>query len=445
MATPPPSGMSPLEQALRAIAGERLQAVRQREDGATVVIEAEGLDDTARATLEAECQAAATRLGAAPLRIAMTASRRRRRIVAVGSGKGGVGKSTLSANLAVALARLGRRTGLVDADIYGPSQPRLLGTEGQRPEAEGKALIPVPSRFGVPMLSMGHLVRPGQPIAWRGPMAGNALGQLIDAQWGDVDTLVVDLPPGTGDVQLTMLQKHKPAGAVIVSTPQDLALIDARKGLAMFRKVGVPVLGIVENMSTFVCPKCGEHSDIFGHGGAEAEALRLGVPFLGAVPLDMEIRARSDSGQPITATDPDGAHAQIFRDIAKRTWAELEQARELAVRPPRLEVSAKGDALTVEFACGPKYELSAELLRVMSPSAEVQGHSADQRVTVGAKRNVKIKELRPVGNYAIRIAFDDGHDTGLYTWTYLQQLGREKEKRWGEYLEELAKKGLSRG
>jgi ATP-binding protein involved in chromosome partitioning len=208
----------------------------------------------------------------------------------------------------------------------------------------------------------------------------------------------------------------------------------------MFRKVGVPVLGIVENMSYFVCPKCGDRSDIFGHGGAEAEAQRLGVPFLGAVPLDMEIRARSDSGQPITATEPKGAHAQVFRDIAKRTWAELEQAKELAVRPPKLEIADGGRMLTVEFACGPKFELSAELLRVMSPSAEVQGHSPEQRVTVGAKRNVKIKELRPVGNYAIRIAFDDGHDTGLYTWTYLQQLGREKDKRWGEYLEELGKK-----
>jgi ATP-binding protein involved in chromosome partitioning len=253
------------------------------------------------------------------------------------------------------------------------------------------------------------------------------------------------MPPGTGDVQLTMAQQVPLSGAVIVSTPQDLALIDARKGLAMFRKVGVPVLGIVENMSTFICPKCGEHSDIFGHGGAEAEAQRLGVPFLGGVPLDMDVRLRSDTGQPITATVPDSAHAQIFREIAKRTWAELEQARHIAVRPPRLEITDKGAGLSVEFACGPTYELSAELLRVMSPSAEVQGHSPEQRVTVGGKRNVKIMELRPVGNYAIRIAFDDGHDTGLFTWTYLQQLGREKDKRWGQYLEELGKKGLSRG
>lgn len=322
MATPPPSGMSPLEQALRAIAGERLQAVRQREDGATVVIEAEGLDDTARATLEAECQAAATRLGAAPLRIAMTASRRRRRIVAVGSGKGGVGKSTLSANLAVALARLGRRTGLVDADIYGPSQPRLLGTEGQRPEAEGKALIPVPSRFGVPMLSMGHLVRPGQPIAWRGPMAGNALGQLIDAQWGDVDTLVVDLPPGTGDVQLTMLQKHKPAGAVIVSTPQDLALIDATRAIGLFEQGQVPLIGMVENMAGYLCPHCGQESEPFGHGGAQATAEQTGLPFLGRIPLSLAIRRDSDAGLPPAAGE--GPLAEGYLAIARAVAAWLD-------------------------------------------------------------------------------------------------------------------------
>jgi ATP-binding protein involved in chromosome partitioning len=313
---------------------------------------------------------------------------------------------------------------------------------------KGKTLKPMQG-YGLKAMSMGFMVDEETPVIWRGPMVVGALNQMLrDVAWGedgDLDVLIIDMPPGTGDVQLTMAQQVPLSGAVIVSTPQDLALIDARKGLAMFRKVGVPVLGIVENMSTFICPKCGEHSDIFGHGGAEAEAQRLGVPFLGGVPLDMEVRLRSDTGQPITATLPDSAHAQIFREIAKRTWAELEQARQIAVRPPRLEITDKGAGLTVEFACGPTYELSAELLRVMSPSAEVQGHSPEQRVTVGGKRNVKIRELRPVGNYAIRIAFDDGHDTGLFSWTYLQQLGREKDKRWGQYLEELGKKGLSRG
>jgi ATP-binding protein involved in chromosome partitioning len=369
-------------------------------------------------------------------------------LIAVASGKGGVGKSTVAVNLALGLQAAGKKVGILDADIYGPSQPRLLGLKGQPQVVKGKTLKPMQG-YGLKAMSMGFMVDEETPVIWRGPMVVGALNQMLrDVAWGedgDLDVLIIDMPPGTGDVQLTMAQQVPLSGAVIVSTPQDLALIDARKGLAMFRKVGVPVLGIVENMSTFICPKCGEHSDIFGHGGAEAEAQRLGVPFLGGVPLDMDVRLRSDTGQPITATLPDSAHAQIFREIAKRTWAELEQARQIAVRPPRLEITDKGAGLTVEFACGPTYELSAELLRVMSPSAEVQGHSPEQRVTVGGKRHVKIRELRPVGNYAIRIAFDDGHDTGLFTWTYLQQLGREKDKRWGQYLEELGKKGLSRG
>jgi ATP-binding protein involved in chromosome partitioning len=369
-------------------------------------------------------------------------------LIAVASGKGGVGKSTVAVNLALGLQAAGKKVGILDADIYGPSQPRLLGLKGQPQVIKGKTLKPMQG-YGLKAMSMGFMVDEETPVIWRGPMVVGALNQMLrDVAWGedgDLDVLIIDMPPGTGDVQLTMAQQVPLSGAVIVSTPQDLALIDARKGLAMFRKVGVPVLGIVENMSTFICPKCGESSDIFGHGGAEAEAQRLGVPFLGAVPLDMDVRLRSDTGQPITATLPDSQHAQIFRDIAKRTWDELETAKRNAVRPPRLETTAGGAGLTVEFACKSRYEFTAELLRVMSPSAEVQGHSADQRVTVGGKRNVKIKELRPVGNYAIRIAFDDGHDTGLFTWTYLQQLGREKDKRWGQYLEELGKKGLNRG
>ncbi|WP_072369168.1 P-loop NTPase [Hyphomicrobium sp. NDB2Meth4] len=369
-------------------------------------------------------------------------------IIAVASGKGGVGKSTVAVNLALGLAAAGKKVGILDADIYGPSQPRLLGLKGQPQVVSGKTLRPLEA-YGIKAMSMGFLVDEETPVIWRGPMVVGALNQMLrDVAWGengDLDVLVIDMPPGTGDVQLTMAQQVPLSGAVVVSTPQDLALIDARKGLAMFRKVGVPVLGIVENMSTFICPKCGERSDIFGHGGAEQEAARLGVPFLGAVPLDLDVRLRSDTGQPITATLPDSLHAKLFKDIAVRTLDELETAKRNMVRPPKLEITDGGAGLKVEFACGSKYELTAEMLRVMSPSAEVQGHSIEQRVTVGNKRNVKISELRPVGNYAIRIAFNDGHDTGLYTWTYLQQLGREKEKRWGEYLEELAKKGLSRG
>jgi ATP-binding protein involved in chromosome partitioning len=246
-------------------------------------------------------------------------------------------------------------------------------------------------------------------------------------------------------VQLTMAQQVPLSGAIIVSTPQDLALIDARKGLNMFRKTDIPVIGIIENMSYFVCSKCGERHEIFGHGGAKNEAEKLGVPFLGGVPLDLAIRERSDSGQPITATLPDSVHAQIYRDIAAKAWSELAAAQGTRVKPPRLEPTPDRSTLRIVFEEAAPIELSAEMLRVMSPSAEVQGHSPEQRVTVAKKRNVKIRDLQPVGNYAIKIVFDDGHDTGLYTWPYLQLLGKEKGQRWAGYLQELERKGLSRG
>jgi ATP-binding protein involved in chromosome partitioning len=366
-------------------------------------------------------------------------------MIAVASGKGGVGKSTTAVNLALGFRAIGLKAGILDADIYGPSQPRLLGLTGRPQVVAGKTMMPMQG-YGLQVMSMGFLVDEGTPIIWRGPMVVSALNQMLrEVAWDDLDVMVIDMPPGTGDVQLTMAQQVPLSGAVIVSTPQDLALIDARKGLNMFRKVDVPVLGIIENMSYFICPKCGERSDIFGSGGAEIEADKLGVPFLGAVPLHMEIRSRSDAGQPIVATNPDSPHAQIYREIAARSWAEVQAAEGTRVKPPKLEISPNRDALAVTFDDGESYELSAEMLRVMSPSAEVQGHSPDQRVTVARKRNVKIRELRPVGNYAVRIVFDDGHDTGLYAWSYLQILGREKEQRWAEYLRELEQKGLSRG
>jgi ATP-binding protein involved in chromosome partitioning len=253
------------------------------------------------------------------------------------------------------------------------------------------------------------------------------------------------MPPGTGDVQLTMAQQVPLSGAVIVSTPQDLALIDARKGLNMFRKVDVPVLGIIENMSYFICSKCGERHEIFGHGGAEAEAKALGMTFLGAVPLHIDIRARSDSGQPIVASSPSGIHAQIYRDIAAKTWNELEMSEGRRLAPPRLSVVDDGAMLEVAFDARSPFRLPAEMLRVMSPSAEVQGHAPDQRVTVAKKRNVRIRELQPVGNYAVKIVFDDGHNTGLYAWNYLDTLHAERDSRWAAYLSELKAKGLDRG
>lgn len=286
---------------------------------ASIVLDVTGLGEAARAELEADVRAAAAALpGIDAVRVLMTSERRTRRLIAVASGKGGVGKSTIAANLAIALHARGRRVGLVDADIYGPSQPRLLGVEGVRPQAREKVLLPVETRFGVPMLSMGGLVAEGQAIAWRGPMAGGALGQLVDADWGDAELLVLDLPPGTGDVQLTMIQKHKPAGAVIVSTPQDLALIDATRAIDLFNKAGVPVIGLIENMSGYACPHCGELSDPFGAGGAEAAAAKLGIPFLGRVPLEMAIRAASDAGEPPAAGN--GPAAQLFAGLAE--WVD---------------------------------------------------------------------------------------------------------------------------
>ena len=365
-------------------------------------------------------------------------------IVAVASGKGGVGKSTVAVNLALGFQAIGLRAGILDADIYGPSQPRLLGINGRPEPVDGKRLGPLEG-YGLKVMSMGFMVEEGTPIVWRGPMVVNALAQMLrEVAWGDLDVLVIDMPPGTGDVQLTIAQQVPLAGAVIVSTPQDLALIDARKGLAMFRKVSVPVLGIVENMSYFIAPDTGARYDIFGHGGAKAEAEKLGVPFLGEVPLTIEVRETSDAGRPVVATAPDSPSADVFRAIAANAWSELEKASGRGMKPPTLEVVHGGEALRVTFATRDDHELSAEFLRVLSPSAEVQGHSKEQRVTVGGKKNVKIRELRGVGNYAVRIVFDDGHDTGLFTWSYLHMLSLQKDKRWGEYLAELKEKGLSR-
>ncbi len=314
-----------LAQALATAAGDRLQTCKLADGVATIMLEVGGLERLDRDKLEMAVRDAARQAGVAEVRLGMTADRKARVIVAVGSGKGGVGKSTLSANLAVAMARLGRKVGLVDADIYGPSQPRLLSTEGRRPEAEGNKMIPIDSPYGVPMLSMGHLVQPGQAIAWRGPMAGNALGQLIDAHWGETEIIVVDLPPGTGDVQLTMLAKHKPAGAVIVSTPQDLALMDATRAIGLFEQGQVPLIGMVENMAGYICPHCGEGSDPFGHGGAEAAAKTMGLPFLGRVPLDLAIRQASDAGDPPAAGDT--PQAEAFLSIARGVLAWLDAKR----------------------------------------------------------------------------------------------------------------------
>jgi ATP-binding protein involved in chromosome partitioning len=258
-------------------------------------------------------------------------------IIAVASGKGGVGKSTTAVNLALGLRDLGLKVGVLDADIYGPSMPKLLAIR-ERPQTIGGTRLKPIERHGMAVMSIGFLIDEETPMIWRGPMVMSALTQMLrEVEWGALDIMVVDMPPGTGDAQLTMAQQVPLKGAVIVSTPQDLALIDARRGIAMFRRVNVPVLGIVENMSYFLCPHCGGRSDIFGHGGARAEAERLGVPFLGEVPLDMEIREKSDAGLPVVATAPDGAHARIYRDIAARVRDGLSGASRPA---PKIVIEA---------------------------------------------------------------------------------------------------------
>ena len=295
----------------------RVSSAALKDRRATLVLDVSGLGTAEREALERDLTARLTaRDDVDEVRVVMTAERNTPRIIAVGSGKGGVGKSTLTANLAIALARRGMKVGLVDADIYGPSQPVLFDTADAKPEARDNKLVPVESRFGVPLLSMGHLVAPGRAIAWRGPMVGNALSQLLDAHWENRELILIDLPPGTGDVQLTMLQKYKPAGAVLVSTPQDLALIDTARAGQLFDAAGVTVIGLVENMAGYACPHCGEVSDPFGAGGVEAAAQRLDLPFLGRIPLDLAIRQGSDAGEPPAAGD--GPQAKPFHDIAGR-------------------------------------------------------------------------------------------------------------------------------
>jgi len=299
---------------------DRIRSRRLKDGVATIIADASGLAQADARALEDELRFAALAVpGVTEARVAVTAAQPSRTLIAVGSGKGGVGKSTVAANLAIAIARSGRKVGLVDADVYGPSQPTILGT-ADRPTAADDKLIPVEAH-GLRFLSLGHLVSPGHALAWRGPMATGALARLMDADWGDTEILVVDMPPGTGDVQLSLIQKSRPTGAVIVSTPQDLSLIDATRAVDLFNKMSVPVLGLIENMATYHCPHCGEASHPFGTGGAEAAAGELGIPFLGRLPLSLAIREASDAGTPPAASD--GPDAQAFAAIAAKLLAAV--------------------------------------------------------------------------------------------------------------------------
>jgi ATP-binding protein involved in chromosome partitioning len=301
--------------------GERIRSRRVKGGVAMIIADATGLAEQERAALEEELRSAAEAIpGIGQAKVDLTISEPSRKMIAIGSGKGGVGKSTVAANLAIALARSGRKVGLIDADIYGPSQPTILGSDA-KPTAEDDRLIPVAAQ-GIKFLSLGQLVSPGHALAWRGPMATGALARLVEAVWGVCELLLVDLPPGTGDVQLSLIQRSRPEGAVIVSTPQDLSLIDARRAVDLFRKTSVPVLGIIENMATYTCPRCGEESHPFGHGGAEAAAAEMGVPFLGRLPLSLGIREASDSGHPPAAAN--GAEADAFAALAAKLLEMVE-------------------------------------------------------------------------------------------------------------------------
>lgn len=300
--------MDELTGRMAELTGGRASALKSTDGRLRLMLDVGGLSDAVRQEMERAVRAEAALHGLEKVDILMTAERVAQRLIAVASGKGGVGKSTLSANLAVAMRRMGRPVGLVDADISGPSQAMLLANS-DKPTATEKKLNPVTGAGDVPFLSMGQLVPDGAAIAWRGPMISNALAQMIDADWGSTSELVVDLPPGTGDIQLSMIQKHRPAGAVIVSTPQDLALIDAKRAISFFEKAGVPIIGLVENMAGYACPHCGEISDPFGKGGAEAAAGELGLTFLGRIPLSLDIRTRSDAGEPPALGDDDAGEA----------------------------------------------------------------------------------------------------------------------------------------
>ncbi|MEQ8411613.1 MAG: P-loop NTPase [Erythrobacter sp.] len=306
-----------LRAALSPAIDHRVRSARILNGRAIIVAEAGDLSEAKREELEAEITRLLAPLdGVEEVRIALTGERRRRRIIAVGSGKGGVGKSTLTANLAVALARLGRRVGVIDGDIYGPSQPKLLATEGTKPEVEDDKLVPLESPLGVQVLSMGHIVAPGKALAWRGPMAGKALGQLVEANWGDTELLLIDMPPGTGDVQLSMMADHKPDGVILISTPQDLALIDAARAGQLFEQGEVAIIGLVENMA----------GEIFGSGGVEKFAGALDIPFLGRIPLDAQTRESGDAGKPAAAGE--GEAGEPFRAIGVKVarWLDTGKA-----------------------------------------------------------------------------------------------------------------------
>jgi ATP-binding protein involved in chromosome partitioning len=353
-------------------------------------------------------------------------------LVAIASGKGGVGKSTVAANLALALARTGAAVGLCDADVYGPSQSTMFGLSARPETDEQRRIVPL-SAHGVRVMSMGLLTSKETPVIWRGPMATRLIQQFMSGvAWGSLDYLVVDLPPGTGDVQLTLTQSVPLTGAVIVTTPQDVARSIAEKGLRMFQPVQVPVLGVVENMSYFLCPHCGESTHVFRRGGGRAISAELGIPFLGEIPLEPEVVVAGDEGTPIVARNPDSPASRAYREIAVRVASAVARANfEAASGVHPKEITAGDGKLRLVWNDGAESGLPFDFLRNHCPCALCVDEWTGERknLILLLPSNFRPMRIEPVGNYAIQISWSDGHNSGIYSYRYLKELDAGRETR----------------
>ncbi len=346
-------------------------------------------------------------------------------IIAVASGKGGVGKSTVSSNLAVALRQTGATVGLMDADIYGPSQPGMMGAQRKQPDVQGDLLVPA-ENWGVKFVSMGLLLDSDGPVIWRAPMAMKIIQQFIgNVDWGYLDYLLIDLPPGTGDVQLTLAQQAQLSGAIIVTTPQQVALGVAAKGLKMFEQVNVPIVGIIENMSGFTCEHCGKVTEVFKVGGGEKMAKSLGVPYLGAIPLDPEIVASGDTGKPVLANGNESTAAKSFMQVAETVKSKIDmmRAQTAASEPEQIELRKTGE-MVVTWPDGKVSTYDPRTLRLNCPCAACVNEDTGKRMITATQvpLDIKVKSFDMVGRYAVAIHFSDGHNTGLYSFKYLREL-----------------------
>ncbi|RMD99546.1 MAG: DUF971 domain-containing protein [Deltaproteobacteria bacterium] len=353
-------------------------------------------------------------------------------LIAVASGKGGVGKSTVTSNLAVALAQTGARVGLLDGDVYGPSIPAMFGITDP-PEFSSRQRIKPVEKYGVGIMSLGFLLHDDSPVIWRGPMATRLIQQFLrDVDWGDLDYLLIDLPPGTGDIQLTLTQSAPLTGAVIVTTPQDVALQIARKGLRMFQQVNVPILGIVENMSTFVCPHCNEATPIFREGGGRKVSAELGLPLLGEIPLDPELVIGGDEGIPIVVRKPDAPAAQAYRSITGKMAAQLAKATILSAQVSAMpvEISSSDSQLTIKWDDGQQTTYPLRALRAACPCASCVDEWSGKRLISeeAIPSDIQLRGSTPVGRYAVAFQWSDGHSSGLYTFEYLRRLARQMQE-----------------